>query len=102
NNTDFNIAKFASRIQRVPPKAPVYSYHCTQLWVTANTLPRLSQGHENSQLRCSFSNTIQRLIKNAAAPLKFVLFATMWYSRKMSAMSREFTRMANAAPNRVE
>src|SRR5690606_3359284 len=102
SSTDFNITKFTSRIHNVPPKAPVYSYHCTQLWVTAKTFPRFSQGQENSQFRWSFSNTIQMLIKNAAAPLKLVLLATMWYSRNMSAVRSEFTRIAEAAPKRVE
>ena len=42
---------FISNTHNVPPLTPVYSYHCTQSLETANTFPRLSQGHGASQFK---------------------------------------------------
>src|SRR5690606_3846967 len=94
--------RFTTHTQRVPPKVPVYSYHCTQLIFSEKAFPRLSQGQENSQLRCRYSKHIQMATRKTEAFLKSVLFATIWYSRNTRVMSRELTVTAKIPPKAVE
>ena len=54
-----NRSKFTTMIQSVPPLTPVYSYHWIQFVRTEKTLPKESQGWENSQLLCTCSNPSQ-------------------------------------------
>ena len=37
-------SKLSIKTQTVPPRTPVYSYHCTMLGKVANTFPNVNQG----------------------------------------------------------
>lgn len=47
----------------VPPKVPVYSYHCMIFGLAANTFPRFSQGQLICQCRCKNSHEHQKAMK---------------------------------------
>ena len=49
---------FESSTHSVPPKTPVYSYHCTAHTSCENPLPRMSHGHEKSPTVYQYSVAI--------------------------------------------
>ena len=69
--------KLLAKIQRLPPKVPVYSYHCINEISFANTFPKFNQGHENSQPKCNFSKLSHSTTKNEEAAVKATRFATI-------------------------
>ena len=85
----------------MPPKTPVYSYHCTQLGLTANPLPRFSQGQEKSQCKCSFSKQIQARGKNMNPAFLLSFLSIRRQKSTTVVISRLFTTMAKNIPKIV-
>ena len=56
-----NSRMFATSVQSVPPKMPVYSYHCTAQTSCEKPLPSSSHGHENSPTVYQYSVAIHAL-----------------------------------------
>ena len=77
-----NIERLTSRIQRLPPSVPVYSYHCIISGEEARPFPRFNHGQERSvfKLRYSYPNQYRM---NTAYPVRFPAFLFVrWNSQK--------------------
>ena len=58
-----NIRILINNTHSVPPKIPVYSYHCTRSGTFAKTLPKISHGQERSLFKCKYSKANQQTTK---------------------------------------
>ena len=57
------IRMFESSTHSVPPKTPVYSYHCTAHTSCEKPLPRMSHGHEKSPTVYQYSVAIHAVTR---------------------------------------
>src|SRR6056297_1107197 len=48
------------RIHKLPPRTPVYSYHCTHSALKAKPFPSVSHGHDISVLKYKYSKVIHQ------------------------------------------
>src|SRR6218665_3317939 len=81
-----------------PPEAPVSSYHCTQLWLKANRLPRLSQVQLMSQRVWMYSNASQKGMSSHTAQALPMRAFTLEKIRNTMLMSRALQINAMRAP----
>ena len=72
-----NIVRLHAHTQREPPRAPVYSYHCTDSMLRAKEFPSTSQGHDMSASKYALSQAIHSVIRNiyGSTPLKCLLLS---------------------------
>ena len=56
------MSKLTRRIQKEPPRKPVYSYQLTNIGNVAKTFPRVNQGQDKSQFKCIYSIEIHKKI----------------------------------------
>ena len=86
----------------VPPKAPVYSYHCTIFGFAANTFPRFSQGQVSCQCRCKNSHEHQKAMKaKEIVTLCRSDFFTHCHTPKTQLIKKELSTMAAIEPGGV-
>src|ERR1044071_5423295 len=79
---------FIHNTHSVPPSAPVHAYHCTSEGVFAKTLPSVSHGHDNSQLKCRNSNAIQAQSRTEVVQCGPIAFLIRWNRKNASAIRR--------------
>lgn len=85
----------------VPPKTPVYSYHCTQSGLAANPLPRFNQGQENPQFKCNFSKQIQASGKKISPAFLPNFLSIRRHSTTTSVIIAQLTNIAKNIPKTV-
>ena len=86
----------------VPPKVPVYSYHCIHLGFAANTFPRFSQGQVICQFKCKNSHEHQNAMKaNGIVILGKLHFLIQCHAPNTQLMKKAFKIMAAMAPGIV-
>ena len=88
----------ASKIHKLPPRIPVYSYHWIRKTSLLNTFPKINQGHESCQLRWKYSIEIQTVINKKNDNLLEITFLENWKIQKTNVIISEFTIKAKIEP----
>ena len=81
-----------------PPRAPVYSYHCTQEVFSEKTFPKVIQDQVSSQLRCKYSNASHKIGKAIKACLSPIRCFNLYTNKSTQDIKNALKTEANKPP----